>query len=127
MSIILVVEDDQDTRHGLGEYLSLLFPDVRVLMTGAGETALELARRTRPTVVLLDIHLPGIEGFEFLERLRELEGMSHVPVVALTGDMSPATLMKAEAAGFVAFLAKPADMDRLEGVLRALLEPSPSR
>jgi CheY-like chemotaxis protein len=125
--VILVVEDDPDTRHGLGEYLSLLFPDVRVLMTGAGETALELARRTRPTVVLLDIHLPGIEGFEFLERLRQFEGMSQVPVVALTGDMSPATLMKAEAAGFVAFLAKPADMDRLEGVLRALLEPSPSR
>jgi len=45
-----------------------------------------------------------------------------VPIVALTGDMSPATLLKAEEAGFAAFLRKPADMDRLETVLRPLLE-----
>jgi len=45
-----------------------------------------------------------------------------VPIVALTGDMSPDTLLKAEAAGFAAFLRKPADVDRLESVLRPLFE-----
>jgi CheY-like chemotaxis protein len=122
MRSILVVEDDLDTRQALGEYLARLFPEARVLMTDSGETGLELARRTRPSVVLLDLHLKAMGGFEFAERLRALPAGADVPIVALTGDMSPDTLLKAEAAGFVAFLRKPAGMDRLEPVLRLLLE-----
>ena len=122
MRSILVVEDDPDTRQALGEYLATLFPEARVLMTDSGETGLELARRTRPSVVLLDLHLKAMGGFEFAERLRALPAGADVPIVALTGDMSPATLLKAEATGFVAFLRKPADMDRLETVLRLLFE-----
>jgi CheY-like chemotaxis protein len=124
MPVILVVEDDLDTRQALGEYLTALFPDTRVVMTESGETGLELALRTRPTVVLLDLRLRGIHGFEFAERLRSHSGWD-VPIVALTGDMSPDTLLRAEEAGFAAFLRKPADMDRLETVLRPLLEGSP--
>jgi CheY-like chemotaxis protein len=122
--VILVVEDDGETRQLLGEYLTALFPATRVLMTESGETALELARRTRPDVVLLDLRLKGIDGFEFAERLRAFRGDS--PIVALTADMAPDTLMKAEAAGFTAFLRKPADMNRLDTVLRPLLEGTPS-
>jgi len=98
MAIILVVEDDTDTRQALGEYLTALFPDARVLMTESGENGLELAVRTRPTVVLLDLRLRGIHGFEFATRLRQYPVAAGVPIVALTGDMSPATLLKAEEA-----------------------------
>ncbi|HSE94232.1 MAG TPA: response regulator [Methylomirabilota bacterium] len=122
MRSILVVEDDPETRQALGEYLATFFPEARVLMTDSGETGLELARRTRPSVVLLDLRLKGMGGFEFGERLRRLPAGAGVPIVALTGDMRPDTLLKAEAAGFVAFLRKPADMDRLETVLRPLFE-----
>ena len=63
------------------------------------------------------------EGLRMLESQRIIEpGSDGVAIVALTGDMSPDTLMKAEAAGFKAFLRKPADMDRLEMVLRPLLQ-----
>jgi CheY-like chemotaxis protein len=124
MAVILIVEDHADTRQALGEYLTALFPEIRVLMTESGETGLELARRTRPNVVLLDLHLRGIGGFEFAEQLRRIPAMTDVPIVALTGDMRPDTLLRAEAAGFVAFLRKPADLDRLETVLRPLLEGS---
>jgi CheY-like chemotaxis protein len=122
MSLILVIEDDADTRQALGEYLTAAFPGVRVVMSESGEAGLELVQRTRPSVVLLDLRLRGIGGFEFAERLR---GASvRVPIVALTGDMSADTLMKAEAAGFAAFLRKPTDMDRLESVLREVLDTS---
>jgi CheY-like chemotaxis protein len=121
MPVILVVEDDADTRQALGEYLATLFPDARVLVSESGENALQLAQRTRPTVVVLDLRLRGIDGFEFAERLRASDPGRGVPIVALTGDMRPDTLLEAEAAGFVAFLRKPADMDRLETVLRPLL------
>lgn len=121
-AVILVVEDDADTRRAIGEYLTALFPEVRVVMSESGESALDLAQRTRPTVVLLDLHLRGISGFEFAAQLRSSPTALTVPIVALTGDMSPDTLLRAEAAGFAAFLRKPADMDRLETVLRVLLE-----
>jgi CheY-like chemotaxis protein len=120
--VIMVVEDDPDTRLAVGEYLKTVFPDVRILMSESGEAGLELARRTRPRVIVLDLRLRGIGGFEFATRLRDEEGAGGVAIVALTGDMSPDTLMKAEAAGFKAFLRKPADMDRLEMVLRPLLQ-----
>jgi len=120
--VIMVVEDDSDTRIALGEYLKTVFPEARILMSESGEAGLELARRTRPRVILLDIRLRGIGGFEFADRLRDEPGADGVAIVALTGDMSPDTLMKAEAAGFKAFLRKPADMDRLEMVLRPLLQ-----
>jgi CheY-like chemotaxis protein len=120
--VIMVVEDDTDTRQAIGEYLKIVFPEARILMSESGEAGLALARRTRPAVIVLDLRLRGIGGFEFAERLRTDPEAHGVPIVALTGDMSPDTLMKAEAAGFRAFLRKPADMDRLEMVLRPLLQ-----
>ena len=122
MPIILVVEDDTDTRQALGEILSALFPASRILMTESGEAGLELIRRTRPSVVLLDLNLRGIHGFEFADRVRGLNGIPAPPIVALTGDLSPATLMRAEALGFAGFLHKPADIDRLEMVLKPYLD-----
>ena len=121
MAIILVVEDDTETRQALGEILTALFPATRILMSESGEAGLELIRRTRPSVVLLDLNLRGIHGFEFADRVRELNGIPPPPIVALTGDLSPATLMRAEALGFAGFLHKPADIDRLETVLRPFL------
>jgi two-component system, sensor histidine kinase len=119
---ILVIEDDNDTRQALGECLSTMFPGSRVTMSESGEAGLELARHSRPDVVLLDLGLRGIHGFEFAERLRQdaTDGGT-IAIVALTGDMSPDTLMRAEAAGFAAFLRKPADVNRLEMVLRPFL------
>ena len=121
MGLILVVEDDTDTRKVLGELLTGLFPTTRVLMAESGEAALELIRRTRPSVVVLDLHLKGIQGFDFAARITTNDGPPP-PIVALTGDSSPATLKRAESAGFAAFLRKPADVDRLEAVLRPILE-----
>ena len=72
--------------------------------------------------MLLDLRLRDMHGFEFAERFRQTGHASGVAIVALTGDMSPDTLMKAEAAGFTAFPGKPADTERLETVLRQLLE-----
>jgi CheY-like chemotaxis protein len=120
--VIMVIEDDTDTRQAIGEYLKTVFPEARIVMSESGEAGLELAGRTRPRVIVLDLRLRGIGGFEFAERLRDQDSADGVAIVALTGDMSPDTLMKAEAAGFKAFLRKPADMDRLEMVLRPLLQ-----
>jgi two-component system OmpR family response regulator len=65
---ILVVEDDPDVRDLLSERLTHLGHDV--LAAGSGEEALELADESPPALVILDIRLPGIDGWEFLRRLR---------------------------------------------------------
>jgi CheY-like chemotaxis protein len=122
MGPILVVEDDSDTRRALGELLTLLFPGSRVLMAESGEAALELIRRTRPRVVVLDLHLGGIQGFDFAARVSSMPDGQPPAIVALTGDSSPDTVKRAKAAGFAAFLRKPADADVLETVLRPILE-----
>ena len=125
--MILVVEDDPDSRQAIGEYLSALFPAARVVMSESGETALTLAQRNAPRVVLLDLRLRGMHGFEFARRLREHGLGAQTAIVALTADTSADTLLKAEEAGFAAFLRKPADLDRLETVLRSLLEGAPAK
>ncbi len=122
MGPIRVVEDDSDTRRALGELLIVLFPGSRVLMAESGEAALELIRRTRPRVVVLDLHLRGIHGFDFAARVAAMSDSQQPAIVALTGDTSPDTVRRAEAAGFAAFLRKPADADVLETVLRPILE-----
>jgi CheY-like chemotaxis protein len=122
MGPILVVEDDSDTRRALGELLTLLFPGSRVLMAESGEAALELIRRTHPRVVILDLHLGGIQGFDFAARVAAMGAAPRPAIVALTGDGSPDTVRRAEAAGFAAFLRKPATADTLDTVLRPLLE-----
>jgi CheY-like chemotaxis protein len=122
MGPILVVEDDSDTRRALGELLTVLFPGSRVLMAESGEAALELIRRTRPRVVILDLHLGGIHGFDFAAHVAAMSNSPPPAIVALTGDASPDTVRRAEAAGFAAFLRKPADADTLETVLRPILE-----
>lgn len=122
MRSILVVEADPGMRRAVAEALAPLFTDARVLLADAGETALEIARRTRPGLILLDLGLRGMDGLELARRLRALPAGASVPIVALTADMRPDTLLRAEAAGFVAFLRMPADPDRLDAVLRLLLE-----
>src|SRR5262249_17718707 len=122
MGPILVVEDDSDTRRALGELLLLLFPGSRVLMAESGEAALELIRRTRPRVVILDLHLGGIQGFDFAARVAVMAD-GRVPAIgALAGDRSPDPGGRAEAAGFAGFLRKPADAEILMAVLRPILE-----
>jgi CheY-like chemotaxis protein len=121
-SVILIVEDEAGERQAIGRYVSVVFPSARVITTESGETALALADRLTPRVVLLDLRLGGMQGFEFARRLRERPRSRGTAIVALTGDTSTATLLRAEEAGFAAFLRKPDDLDRLETVLRPFVD-----
>jgi PAS domain S-box-containing protein len=74
---------------------------------------LALAQEQAPDLVLLDIQLPGIDGFEVLRRLRAYPGTARVPVVAVSANAMRSDLEAAESAGFDAYLTKPLDMQRL--------------
>lgn len=115
---ILVVDDNLDSAESLAALLRLLGNDVRTAHDGP--RALAVAEAYRPDMVLLDIGLPGMDGLEVCRRLRQLERVSPVLVVAMTGYGQEENKRQSLAAGFDAHLVKPLDLDALRELLARL-------
>jgi PAS domain S-box-containing protein len=112
---VLVVDDNVDGALSLEKLLNLLGHSVAV--THDGYAALEAAERFRPEVVLLDIGMPGMDGYEVARRLRKLPGMRSVLLVAMTGWGKDSDRRKAMEAGFNAHLVKPVELQDVEVLL----------
>jgi PAS domain S-box-containing protein len=96
-------------------------PGIRLLVAGLPEVGLGIALQARPDLVLLDIQLPGIDGYEVLRRLRAHPSTRHIPVVAVSANAMPADLAEGARAGFTDYVTKPLDLPvLLEAVDRAL-------
>jgi signal transduction histidine kinase/ActR/RegA family two-component response regulator len=109
---LLVVEDNVDTADSFSLLLRLYGHEVLVARTGP--TALEVASGFRPDVVLLDIGLPGMDGYHVAERLRERPEFKSVTICALTGyTPSEADRQRYPEAGFDHYFVKPVDLERL--------------
>jgi CheY-like chemotaxis protein len=113
-SKILVVDDSIDSAETLGELLRIWGHDVR--MAHDGPAALAAARDYRPEIVLLDIGLPGMDGFAVAAQLRQ-EGLGGRMLVALTGYGEQQDRERAQKAGFDHHLVKPIDPDTLQKLL----------
>jgi two-component system CheB/CheR fusion protein len=94
-----------------------------VACANSGAEALDRAARQPFDVVLSDISMPGMDGFELVRRLRALPGCERVPVLALTGFGRPEDLERARDEGFVSHLTKPVDVNVLVDLLRTLVVP----
>jgi CheY-like chemotaxis protein len=112
-----VVDDVRDTADSLVLVLTLAGHEVRAAYDGP--SALEAARAFRPDVVLLDIGLPGLDGYEVARRLRREPGLGDVVLVATTGYGQEQDRRRAEEAGFTAHCVKPVDPRALEGIVAA--------
>jgi signal transduction histidine kinase/ActR/RegA family two-component response regulator len=112
---ILVVDDSADSASSLGTMLELM--GHRVAVATEGQAALDLARRDPPDVAILDIGMPGMDGYELARRLRQRFAPEELLLVALTGWGKREDRRKASAAGFDHHLVKPASSTRLREVL----------
>jgi len=112
---ILVVDDHLDAAEALAALLKHMGQDVQVARDG--RAALEAARLTSPQLVLLDLGMPGIDGYSVVTRLRRESGFDKVPFVAVTGSGLPEDLRRTRAAGFDAHLVKPVLLESLRQVL----------
>jgi len=117
--LILVVEDDADSRMLVRDVLA--FNGYRVLEADRAEVALVLARRDRPALVLMDIRLPGMDGFAALAALRSDPSLCAIPVIALTASSMNHDRARIERAGFDGYHGKPIDIAGLSAVIRATL------
>ena len=109
---IILVEDNRDTAEGLTMLLELLGHRVRIVHDGV--TAVEVAQANIPDVMLIDIGLPGIDGYEVARRVREHPKLKHVVLVALTGYGREEDRERALAAGFDYHVVKPVSPEALE-------------
>lgn len=115
---VLVVEDNPDTAASAGLLLRMDGYEVRIAHTGP--EGLEAAREFRPQIVLCDIGLPGMDGYQVARALRDDENLSSAHIIALTGYGREEDLRKAKEAGFDLHLVKPIDHDGLRRALGRL-------
>ncbi len=119
MPTILLVEDDKINRDILAKRLGRR--GYRVLTAGTGLDAATMARAERPDVVLMDVGLPDIDGWEATRRLRADPATQTLPIIALTGYIMPDEREQALAAGCNEFHPKPVELARLLSQIDAVM------
>jgi PAS domain S-box-containing protein len=115
---VLIIDDSPDTLEMLHHLLEL--EGARVSDASSGAEALRIAQHKEFDVVLSDISMPGMDGFEFLRQLRAIPLHQNVPVMALTGFGRVEDVKRAMAEGFFSHVTKPLDADHLLEILRGL-------
>ncbi|HEY4121149.1 MAG TPA: response regulator [Byssovorax sp.] len=121
---VLVVDDNPDVLATISELVAVLGHDVTTASSG-GE-ALAAAARSEPELVLLDIGLPDISGYEVARRLRQISG-APMRIVAVTGWGQESDRMRSAAAGFDLHLVKPIGVEALTDLLAARPRAAPTR
>ena len=112
---VLVVDDNADAAESLAELLSIYGHESRVADSGAA--ALAIVREFKPALVLLDIGMPGMNGYETAKRIRAEDPSGLVTLAALTGWGAEADRIKAKEAGFDHHLTKPVEPAKVDSVL----------
>lgn len=96
-------------------------PEMKLIAASTGEHGLELANKYLPDVILLDIQLPDMNGYDVLKKLQKTHDTRHIPVVALSADAMPIDIEHGIEAGFREYLTKPVKSDHLISVLSGLI------
>jgi PAS domain S-box-containing protein len=101
-------------------------PSLDFIDAPTGEIGIKRARAEVPDVILLDINLPGLDGFQVVEQLNSLPDTRHIPIVALTAAATESDVKRGKAAGFFSYLTKPVSARELLATIRRALRPAAS-
>lgn len=121
---VLVIDDDRDAAESMTVLLELWGHEVRIAYSG--QEAVDMASAQAPDAVLLDIGLPGMNGYEVARRLRALPGCAKVMLVAVTGYGQEEDRRRSRESGFDHHLTKPVEPAALQGLLASAPRPDPS-
>jgi PAS domain S-box-containing protein len=118
----LLYVEDNPANLMLVEDLIARRPDIRLLSARDGNRGVEIARASRPDVILMDINLPGISGIQALRILAEDPATAHIPVIALSANVMPRDIEKGLEAGFFRYLTKPIKVNEFMDTLDVALK-----
>jgi len=118
--LVLVVDDFADNREMYSEYLS--FSGYEVIEARNGKEAIDAAQERLPDIIIMDLSLPVMDGWEATRRLKASDRTRGIPVVALTGHALAGHSKGAKEAGCDSFLAKPCLPDQLVAEIRRMLD-----
>ncbi len=124
MKKILIVEDVEFNRDLL---VQLLEDTYEIFTAQDGETAIALTEQERPDLILMDLSLPIIDGWEATRRIKANEQLKHIPIIALTAHAMVGDEKRARESGCEDYLSKPLDEDLLFAKLEQLLGEAPRR
>jgi two-component system cell cycle response regulator DivK len=117
---ILVVEDNQDNREMVVKILK--FKGYRVIEAADGQEAIEKAKTENPDLILLDIYLPKMDGYEATKRLKADISLRNIPIIALTAHAMKGNMEEILAAGCDGYISKPIDIRELPGHIEHYLK-----
>ena len=118
--LVIVAEDDVDARRVISGYLKTL--SLRVIEVDDGITALEHIEKEVPQLLILDLNLPSMSGFELCERVREKDATSKVPVLVVTGRNSLEDHARAREVGVTKYISKPFKKKEFVEAVKTLLK-----
>jgi len=117
---VLVVEDNQDNRELVVKVLEI--NGYKVIEAVDGEDAIEKIRTENPDLILMDLYIPKIDGYEVTRRLKGDRGLRDIPVIALTAHAMKGDMEDALAAGCDGYISKPIDVRELPGQIKRFLK-----
>lgn len=120
---VLYIEDNPANLKLVAQVLGHV-PNVHLLTAHAPGLGMDLARAHKPALILLDINMPGMSGYQVLEALKGDADLKDIPVIAITANAMPRDLERGRAAGFFDYLTKPLDIERLLDAVDRGLEES---
>ena len=124
MPKILLVEDNEENRDALSRRLERR--GFGVIMATDGQQGLDMARSEAPDVILLDMNLPEIDGWEVARALKDAEATRRIPIIALTAHAMSGDREKAIGAGCDDYHTKPAELTKLLAQIQAILKKIPT-
>ena len=122
--LILVADDSADSAAMISLYLQ--HQGYRVLTAGNGEDAVKIATQTVPSLILMDISMPTLDGLAATRRIREDDALRNIPIVAVTAFATEGFQRAAYDVGVSGYLTKPIDLDRMCQLIARLLSPTGS-
>jgi len=123
MSLILIVEDNEKNMKLVRDVLRV--KGYETLEAGTAEDGIKLASERKPDLILMDIHLPGMNGIEALHVLRGNHDTAPIPVIAVTASVMQSDRNLITDAGFDGYIAKPINLKEFLDAVKAMLERQP--
>jgi two-component system, cell cycle response regulator DivK len=114
---ILVVDDNDDNRHIISQMLKI--GGYIVLCADDGRQALEMIEANQPELVLMDLAMPGLDGWNATAEITSRPHLAHIPIIAVTGHVTIDELHRAREAGCRDYISKPIDFETLMNKVRA--------